>query len=338
MTRSRRQFLRDSLALAAGGSALSCSGEPSSPSSPVAPSAPGVASSSKPALVVRAQRPKVVAASGGFDPAVLDEMLGACLKRLTNTSDFVQAWKSLFSFKDRVALKINTLGGQGLSTNPAVVEAIVRGLVGAGVSENNILVWDRFNRELIRAGFKINQGGKGYLCYGTERSYESDFTSHGKIGGFLSPLLTRFPTALINVPLVKDHNLAGVAISMKNLYGAIDNPNRYHDNNCDPYLADMSDLPVVRQKMRLILCDALFAQYEAGPAYHPKFRWPANTLMVATDPVALDTIGWQMIEAKRREAGLKPLADVGRPPRWLATAASRGLGQNDPARIEVAEC
>jgi len=332
MKRSRRQFVCESLVLAAGGAGLSCSAEPSNPP------APGASTASKKALVVRAQRPTVAGGSGGFDPTILDEMLRVCLVRLTNTADSAAAWKALFSAKDRVALKINTLGGKGLSTNPAVVEAIVRGLIGAGVTESNILVWDRFNRELIRAGFRINEGGKGYRCYGTESAYEGNITSHGKIGGFLSTLLTQFPTALINVPIVKDHNLAGVAISMKSLYGLIDNPNRYHDNNCDPYIADMGDLPVVREKMRLIICDALFGQYEAGPAYQPRFRWAANTLMVATDPVALDTTGWRMIEAKRREAGLKPLTEAGRPPRWLATAAARGLGQNDPDKIEVVDC
>ena len=96
-------------------------------------------------------------------------------------------------------------------------------------------------------------------------------------------------------------------------------------------------MPVVRKKMRLILCDALNAQYEAGPGYYRKYNWPADSLMVATDPVALDTVGWQMIEAKRKAAGLKTLSDVGRPPRWLKTAAARGVGQNDPARIEVIE-
>lgn len=328
MKKSRRQFLRDSLALAAGSTVLSCSAEPSSSTAPAS-------SQSAHALVVRVQRSQVRVGGDRFDPAVLDEMVASCLMRLTNTSQPAGAWKALFSPNDRVALKVNTLGGRGLSTNPAVVEAIVRGLVGAGVAENNILVWDRFNRELMRAGFKINPRGKGYRCYGTERNYEERITVHGKIGGSLSTLLTEFPTALINVPIIKDHNLAGVAISMKNLYGVIDNPNRYHENNCDPYIADMADLPVVRQKMRLIVCDALYGQYEAGPAFVRKFRWPIDSLMAATDPVALDTVGWQMVEARRREAGLKPLAEVGRPPRWLATAALRGLGQNDPVKIEV---
>lgn len=344
MIRSRRQFLRDSLFVAAGSGASSCSGEAPSEGQSAesrqvkqATTTATSASAARLSVVVRAHRPNVRTRGGRFDPAVLDEMLGACMMRLTNTDSPSRAWRSLFSPNDRVALKINTLGGKGLSTNPAVVEAIVRALVAIGIDERNILAWDRFNRELIRAGFRINRSGKGYRCYGTELDYERQLTVHGSIGGQLSVLLTRFPTALINVPILKDHNLAGVAISMKNLYGVIDNPNRYHSNNCDPYLADIADLPVVRRKMRLIVCDALYGQYEAGPAYHPKYRWEADTLMVATDPVALDTVGWRMIEAKRREAGLKPLGEVGRPPRWLATAAARGLGQNDPKKIEVVD-
>jgi hypothetical protein len=318
--------LRESLVLTALGPVAACAAEPSTGKPPSAK-----------AQVFRAKRDAARVEGRTFAPAVLDEMLGALIVRLTNANAPAGGWKALFSAKDRVAIKVNTLGGPGLSSNPALVEAIVRGLVGAAVGESNILVWDRFNRELLRAGFKINSGGAGAKCYGTEGRYEPDMTVHGKVGGFLSPLLTQFPTALINVPVLKDHNLSGVAISMKNLYGTIDNPNRYHDNNCDPYIADMADLPVVKEKMRLIVCDALNAQYEAGPAYNAKYVWPANTILMATDPVALDATGWQMIEAKRREAGLKPLADVGRPPHWLATANGRGLGENDPKKIEVNE-
>jgi hypothetical protein len=325
MNRTRRQFLRDSLGLAAGSVAASCSpGEPPR-------------SVEKRGRVVRATRSAVRTGSSEFDPKVLDEMLGATIRRLTGASSAEAAWKTLFSPNDRVALKVNTLGGPGLSTRPEVVEAIVRALTDIGIDESNILVWDRFNRELIRAGYKINRGSPGYLCYGTEGSYEEEITVHGKIGGFLSPLLAQWPTALINVPLVKDHNLAGVAGSMKNLYGTIDNPHRYHEDNCDPYVADIADLPVVKKKTRLVVCDALNAQCEAGPSYHPKYRWPADSLMAATDMVALDSIARQMIDARRAEAGLKPLAEVGRNPRWLETAAKRGQGVADPKQIEVIE-
>jgi hypothetical protein len=61
--------------------------------------------------------------------------------------------------------------------------------------------------------------------------------------------------------------------------------------------------------------------------------------MIATDAVALDYTGWQIIEHKRAERGLKPLPEVGRPPKYIAIAADaqHRLGTDDPKRIAVAE-
>ena len=39
--------------------------------------------------------------------------------------------------------------------------------------------------------------------------------------------------------VVKDHDLAGVSAGLKNWYGVIHNPNKYHDSCCDPYVADV---------------------------------------------------------------------------------------------------
>ena len=61
--------------------------------------------------------------------------------------------------------------------------------------------------------------------------------------------------------------------------------------------------------------------------------------MVSQDPVALDYTGWQVIERKRAEKGLKTLGDDKRAPRYIATAADtqHRLGTNDPRRIAVVE-
>jgi len=50
--------------------------------------------------------------------------------------------------------------------------------------------------------------------------------------------------------------------------------------------------------------------------------------------VAHDTVGWQLIEAQRQGFGLPTLARVGRPPKHLHSAAERGLGTDQPDRIE----
>ena len=55
------------------------------------------------------------------------------------------------------------------------------------------------------------------------------------------------------------------------------------------------------------------------------------------DPVAMDRIGANIIEEKRKEAGLPSLEQEGRRPKYIQTAASLGLGIDDPSAIQVIE-
>lgn len=142
---------------------------------------------------------------------------------------------------------------------------------------------------------------------------------------------------LINIPLLKDHDGAGVSIALKNMYGVIHNPNKYHPNGRNPYIADVNELPEIRAKLRLHICDATTACFEGGPGFKPQFTWQQNALIISEDPVALDHAGWQLIERKRAEKGLKTLFAEGREPRYIATAADaqHRLGTNDLRRIAL---
>ena len=161
----------------------------------------------------------------------------------------------------------------------------------------------------------------------------------GNVGSLVSRTLTRTCDAVINVPVLKDHGIAGVTMALKNLFGAIHNPNKYHGNVGDPYVADVFMLPPIRQKVRLTVCDAMTAQYDGGPSYMPQWTWPFHGLLVAADPVALDAVGWQIIERKRAEKGMPPLKALHREPVYIRTAADarHRLGTNDPARIQKVE-
>jgi uncharacterized protein (DUF362 family) len=149
--------------------------------------------------------------------------------------------------------------------------------------------------------------------------------------------VTRVCDGIINLPVLKDHGIAGVTISMKNLFGAIHNPHKYHLNIGDPYIPDVFMLPSIRKKIRLTICDAINAQYEGGPSYMPQWSWSFNGLIGGTDPVALDATGWQLIEKKRAEVGLKSLKEAGREPTYIKTAGDiqHNLGTNHPDRIEI---
>ncbi|MBM4079531.1 MAG: DUF362 domain-containing protein, partial [Planctomycetes bacterium] len=105
--------------------------------------------------------------------------------------------------------------------------------------------------------------------------------------------------------------------------------------NCDPYVADICAHPVIKDKLRLVVCDAIRAQYNGGPAYAPQWAWKHNGLLFSRDPVAIDRIGAQIIEEKRKASGMPPLKQAGREPKYIETAAKLGLGEGDPAKIEV---
>ena len=266
-------------------------------------------------------------------------LVDRAMQALFDRDNPIETWKKLVRPGETVGLKVNALGGRGFSSNP-LVEAICERLQEAGIKANDIVVWDRDTDELERAGFHVSTGGNRLQCFGTDRvDYEQELVVHGSVGSRLSKILTQRCNVLINVPVLKDHDGAGVTIALKNMYGVIHNPNKYHPNGCDPYIADLNMLPEIKSKMRLTICDATTASYEGGPGYKPEYSWKNNALIVSQDPVALDYTGWQIIERKRAEKGLKTLESDGRAPRYIATAADaqHRLGTNDPRRIAVVE-
>ena len=269
----------------------------------------------------------------------LARLLDAALQKLADAPDAPSAWRRYFKPNERVGLKVNALGHP---TSPAVAEAIAAGLSQAGIRPENVIIWDRFDVELGNAGYKLNRSGGGVRCYGTDadrigRGYQQEVQKQGAIGSCYSRILADQIDALISVPVLKDHNLAGVSLGMKNFYGAIHNPNKYHENNCDPFVADVVSHPYIRTRWRLTICDATVAQYNAGPGKHPGFAWPLGALIVSDDFVAADAVAADLLEQKRKEAGLKSLAEENRPARHIATAGARGLGVADLSRIERIE-
>jgi uncharacterized protein (DUF362 family) len=280
------------------------------------------------------------APGSSVDSQRMRALLDRAMQALFDRDRPLEAWRKLARPGEMVGLKVNSLGGRGISTNPLLVEAICERLQEAGIRATDIVVWDRSSDELEHAGLRVSMGGNRVQCFGTDRiDYEQELVTYGSVGSRLSKILTQRSDVLINVPVLKDHDGAGVTIALKNMYGVIHNPNKYHPNGCDPYIADLNMVPEIRARVRLTICDATTAMYEGGPAYKPEHSWQANALVISEDPVALDQTGWQIIERKRAEHGLKTLEADGRAPRYIATAADaqHRLGTNDPARITTIE-
>lgn len=265
-------------------------------------------------------------------------ILDRALQTLYDRDSPVDAWKRVVRPGEVVGLKVNCLAGKGNSTRVELVEAICERLHQVGVKD--IVIWDRLNADLESARFRIVERGPGVRCFGNDTlGFEEELATYGSVGSLLSRTLTQVCDAVINLPVLKDHGIAGVTIALKSMFGAIHNPNKYHLDVGDPYVADVNMLPPIRRKVRLTICDATTAQYEGGPSYMPQWTWPYNGLLAATDPVALDHTGWQIIEKKRAAMGMKPLKELKREPTYISTAADsqHRLGTNDSRRIELVE-
>ena len=246
------------------------------------------------------------------------------------------AWSTLFSKRDVVGLKVNCLAGKGISTHPVIVEVISERLQDIGLPPGNIIIWDRLNDDLTRGGFTIRLDSHKVRCLGNDvAGYSSQLYEIGSVCSRLSRIVTEYCTAIINLPVLKDHGIVGISGGMKNYFGAIDNPNKYHNHTGDPYVADVNRLPLLRSKTRLTICDGITAQYEGGPPYMPQWCWPLQSLILATDVVALDSIAWKIIEDKRKQVHMPSLKDAGREPLYIRSAASAGLGVADVEKIEV---
>ena len=144
--------------------------------------------------------------------ALVDRAVQALFER----DHALEAWKMLVKLGELVGLKVNTLGGRGISSNVLLVEAICERLQEAGIRANAIVVWDRETEELARAGFHIATDGNGVQCFGTDRvDYEQELVAYGSVGSRLSKILTQRSSLLINLPVLKDHDGAGVTIGLK---------------------------------------------------------------------------------------------------------------------------
>lgn len=316
---TRRQFIASAAAASAGLLA--------------AASGPGGAQEPPLPTVARVRRPRPFA-DGELPQEVIADMVHAAVRALSGQEDSAAAWATFVKPDDIVGIKVNCLFGPGASTHIEVVNAIIAGCRAAGVPDNRIIVWDRTSADLAKAEYPINRDRPGVKCYGTDGDYEEQPTQIGVFRGRVSRILTRTITALINVPILKTHSLAGITMSLKNHYGSFHNPGDYHDGHCDPAMSDINSIPAIREKTRLIVADALFPIAEGGPQARPAFTWPYGAILAATDTVAIDYVGLQILEERRRQIGLPP---IGRAARHIATAAARGLGINDPARIRLVD-
>ncbi len=299
----------------------------------------------KPRVVI-SYHSQVFNVNGEINGNVIQYMIDEGIKALTGFNSLKAGWKSIFpNYESRsiVGLKINCVTNL-FPTHSAVVEGVTSGLTNL-FEENNIIVWDRIESSLSQSGYPLNNTSDGVRYLGTDSiGIGYDFNRPLEYGDdltyYMSSILTKMCDYTVNIPVLKDHSIAGVTLSMKNYYGAVTLDDYYmsldphvtnaHKNNCDPGIPFLYSLPEIKDKNALIILDALKGAFNGGPIVEP--QWNNNMLILGFDPVAVDLVGMSLIEEKRVENSLPSVIDKAH---YLDTAASMGLGVSDPNSIDL---
>jgi len=337
----RRQFLKQSALAAAG---LAATGRLASAGrGPAFKTIPAVSAKSK---VVWVHHAKVVDAAGRVEAPLLQEMLDKAMTAFTGKNSSADAWRQFVAPEDIVGLKINTLGLTAirgmdyLQHFPAIIGALSSSLGKAGIKASNIVVWDRSEEEMKEAGLTI-QPEPGVMrviankAARRDRDGKYDPTRHpvGNKSSRLSAILTDICSAVINVPIPKTHRQSVFTNALKMHYGTIDNAFEFHANGCSkPGIAEVNTIPLIRQKQKLVVSDALLMAIEAGPRWDRRFIRPAGGLLVGTDPVAVDAVALKMLDEKRVAEGMEAIAPQ---VSHIALAEELGLGNSRMENIEL---
>jgi uncharacterized protein (DUF362 family) len=268
------------------------------------------------------------------------QMMESGMKELTQAESWADAWREFFEPGDVVGIKLNPVGQPYIISAPEVLHSIIDGLEQAGVKRQNIVVYDRYKKEFLSAGFDkwIPEGVRTMNASEQYQGIQMDMDGYDRDvfmemplvhpeykaeyslddphirRSYVAKFLTKEVNKLVNVCLLKHHQSAGVTMALKNLsHGLVNNVNRSHAtttaNACGIFIPAVVDLPIIREKAVLNILDGVKGAYHGGPGRKTgNYLWAHKTMYFATDPVALDKTGWKEIDKKRAELGLAPIA------------------------------
>ena len=161
----------------------------------------------------------------------------------------------------------------------------------------------------------------GFCSPSHHRRDDRRFRSH------LSRIVTHMANKIITIPCLKDHRSAGVTLALKNMsHGFNNNVARSHisgiyrlddsptgPNQCNTFIPTAVTQRHIRERATLHIMDGLIGVYEGGPGNWNRTwaTWQRKSLFFATDPVAMDHVGWDIIDAKRALEGWGPVGQMG---------------------------
>jgi hypothetical protein len=320
--------------------------------------------------VVAVRHPAAII-SDVYQAQPVQQMMHKGMLELTGAPAWADAWRMFFEPGDVVAIKVCPVGGRRLCSDGLVLNQIINGLRQAGVRPRDIVVFNRYRREMFEAGIpkwlpegvRLDWASEAYNRMQYDMAgYDSDVYVDLALAlpgqdireehirrSYAAKVLTKQVNKVVNLPVLKHHDASGVTIALKNLsHGFVNNVERSHAtrtlNATGTFIPAVVNLPVFRQKVVLHVVDGVKAQYNGGPGGRPPYMWEHSTMYFGTDPVALDKTGWKVVDAKRAEQNMEPVAfsKADRENRFshpqvqhIELAGILGLGEYDDGKIDL---
>jgi hypothetical protein len=288
-------------------------------------------------------------------PGPIRRMVQSGIATFTGKKDEKSGWLSLVSTNDKVGIKVYSLPGAS-GTRIAVVEAVIKGLLEAGLPPKNIIVWDRRLSDLRQAGYfelaekyRVQVAGALEAGYDAKHFYETallgklvygdlEFGKNADDVGrrsFVSTLVTSNMTKIISIVPLLNNNLTGAVGNLHSLaLGSVDNVLRFEadPDRLGSAIPEIYALEPILDHVVLNIVDALISQYqgEERTLYH--YSTTMNELWFSKDPVALDVLSVRELAKQRKAADAPPLRanlDI------FNNAQVLDLGYADPDKFRI---
>ncbi len=302
---------------------------------------------------------------------VIARMLERGMMELTGESSIRAAWARFIEPTDIVGIKINPSGAPACCSSPEIVREVIAALQSIAVPTRNIVVYDRYSYEIDLGSYQmllppgvrvlgIQDGFHDVTAYDPNIYCQANFFGEWETRSYMAGIVAHGVTKIINLPTLKDHSASGVTGCLKNLgYGSFNNVARSHRQPfsfTSPLIGVMCSTEPLRSKAVLHIMDGLRQVWHGGPLTQVQdFIYPGGTLLIGTDPVAIDAIELEIIERKRSQENAPSLwehdpksitADSRefyhdphknlfyRQPGHIAAAGKLGLGVSDLTQID----
>lgn len=270
--------------------------------------------------------------------------------------------------KKKVGLKIYADSGPGLATPVPLVKAVITALKRRGFEHSNIFLVGLNALRLRMTGYLPSLVSGETPFYGNPVYVLESGRYYDPVWFYDSPLPQRFdpifaqkqtegisPTTTkdedrksflatplfldadfwINIPVYSDHPTLGINGALVNatLWNASNTARFFRSPaNAPAAVAEMSAIPELRQTWMFTIASLQHYQFIGGPFFNSLYTVSEPILWLSNDPVMMDALARDRINANRRKQGFEPVDEE---IRTLEFAETLGVGSTKTKQAKI---